>query len=469
MMKRKIYNEMLLWKQNAQGKSALMIDGARRIGKSYIVEEFAKNEYKSYILVDFNNADDNLIEIFDKYLRNLDVFFSYLALYYNVTLYPRDTVIVFDEVQLYPKARAAIKYLVKDGRYDYIETGSLVSINRNVKDIVIPSEEHRINMYPMDFEEFLWAVGDEQLMPFIRMCFEKKQKLGPLHRKAMSHFRHYMIVGGMPQAVAEYVETNDFMKVDMVKRNILSLYKADIEKYAVGNEMKVKAIFDEIPSALSRHEKKFRLASISDKARYREYESSFFWLAESRVVNICYNSTAPDIGLRMNEERTTLKCYMADTGLLISHAFNLKTIMGNELYLKLALGKLEVNEGMLVENVVAQMLKASGHELFFYSNNSKDSAEDRMEIDFLVSKPVITNRHNISPIEVKSSNSYTITSLNKLRTKFAPMLAESYVLHPADVEVKDGVVYLPLFMASLLQKWYLKLSNNRSCNNKFVA
>ena len=449
-MKRKIYNEMLLWKQNAQGKSALMIDGARRIGKSYIVEEFAKNEYKSYILVDFNNADDNLIEIFDKYLRNLDVFFSYLALYYNVTLYPRDTVIVFDEVQLYPKARAAIKYLVKDGRYDYIETGSLVSINRNVKDIVIPSEEHRINMYPMDFEEFLWAVGDEQLMPFIRMCFEKKQKLGPLHRKAMSHFRHYMIVGGMPQAVAEYVETNDFMKVDMVKRNILSLYKADIEKYAGGNEIKVKAIFDEIPSALSRHEKKFRLASISDKARYREYESSFFWLAESRVVNICYNSTAPDIGLRMNEERTTLKCYMADTGLLISHAFNLKTIMGNELYLKLALGKLEVNEGMLVENVVAQMLKASGHELFFYSNNSKDSAEDRMEIDFLVSKPVITNRHNISPIEVKSSNSYTITSLNKLRNKFAPMLAESYVLHPADVEVKDGVVYLPLFMASLL-------------------
>lgn len=441
---------MLLWKQNAQGKSALMIDGARRIGKSYIVEEFAKNEYKSYILVDFNNADDNLIEIFDKYLRNLDVFFSYLALYYNVTLYPRDTVIVFDEVQLYPKARAAIKYLVKDGRYDYIETGSLVSINRNVKDIVIPSEEHRINMYPMDFEEFLWAVGDEQLMPFIRMCFEKKQKLGPLHRKAMSHFRHYMIVGGMPQAVAEYVETNDFMKVDTVKRNILSLYKADIEKYAVGNEMKVKAIFDEIPSALSRHEKKFRLASISDKARYREYESSFFWLAESRVVNICYNSTAPDIGLRMNEERTTLKCYMADTGLLISHAFNLKTIMGNELYLKLALGKLEVNEGMLVENVVAQMLKASGHELFFYSNNSKDSAEDRMEIDFLVSKPVITNRHNISPIEVKSSNNYTITSLKKLRTKFAPMLAESYVLHPADVEVKDGVVYLPLFMASLL-------------------
>lgn len=441
---------MLLWKQNEQGQSALMIDGARRIGKSYIVEEFAKHEYKSYILVDFNNAEDELIEIFDKYLKNLDMFFSYLSLYFNVTLYPRNTVIIFDEVQLYPKARAAIKYLVKDGRYDYIETGSLVSINRNVKDIVIPSEEHRINMYPMDFEEFLWAMGDEKAMPFIRSCYEKKQPLGPLHRKVMDYFRHYMIVGGMPQAVLKYVETNDFMKVDAIKRNILALYKADIEKYAVGNETKVKAIFDEIPSALSKHEKKFRLAAINDKARYREYESSFFWLAESRVVNICYNSTAPDIGLRMNEERTSLKCYMADTGLLISHAFNLKTIMGNELYLKLALGKLEVNEGMITENVVAQMLKAAGHELFFFSKSSATNAQDKMEIDFLISKPVITNRHNISPIEVKSGNNYTLTSLQKLKAKFAPMLAESYVLHPADVEIKDGITYLPLYMAGLL-------------------
>lgn len=441
---------MLLWKQNEQGQSALMIDGARRIGKSYIVEEFAKKEYKSYILVDFNNAEDELIEIFDKYLKNLDQFFSYLSLYFHVTLHPRNTVIVFDEVQLYPKARAAIKYLVKDGRYDYIETGSLVSINSNVKDIVIPSEEHRINMYPMDFEEFLWAMGDEQTMPFIRSCFEKKQALGPLHRKVMDSFRHYMIVGGMPQAVLKYVETNNFMKVDAVKRNILALYKADIEKYAVGNEKKVKAIFEAIPSALSKHEKKFRLSTLKDNARLRDYESSFFWLAESRVVNICYNSTAPDIGLRLNEERTTLKCYMADTGLLISHAFNLKTIMGNELYLKLALGKLEVNEGMLTENIVAQMLKAAGHELYFFSKNSAANARDRMEIDFLISKPVITNRHNISPIEVKSGNSYSITSLQKLKAKYAPMLAESYVLHPADVEVKDGIVYLPLYMAGLL-------------------
>lgn len=441
---------MLRWKHEEQGQSALMIDGARRIGKSYIVEKFAQNEYRSHIIVDFNNADEDLLEIFNRYLKNLDLFFSYLSLYFGVTLYPRDSIIVFDEVQLYPKARAAIKYLVKDGRYDYIETGSLVSINSNVKDIVIPSEEHRVSMYPMDFEEFLWALGDEQMMPFIRLCYEKRQPLGPLHRKAMDYFRLYMVVGGMPQAVLKYVETRDFMKVDTIKRNILSLYKADIEKYAVGNETKVKAIFDEIPAALSKHEKKFRLAAISDKARYREYESAFFWLAESRVVNICYNSTAPDIGLRLNEERTTLKCYMADTGLLVSHTFNLKTIMGSELYLKLALGKLEVNEGMLTENVVAQMLRAAGHELFFYSKNSADKAEDRMEIDFLISKPVISNRHNISPIEVKSSGRYSITSLQKLRAKYAPMLAESYVLHAADVEQKDGIIYLPLYMAGVL-------------------
>ena len=226
IMKRKIYNEMLQWKQDSQGKSALMIDGARRIGKSYIVEEFAKNEYKSYILVDFNNADDNLIEIFDKYLRNLDVFFSYLALYYNVTLYPRDTVIVFDEVQLYPKARAAIKYLVKDGRYDYIETGSLVSINRNVKDIVIPSEEHRINMFPMDFEEFLWSMGDEATIPLIRHCFETKQPLGQaLHRKIMNDFRQYVLVGGMPQAVLAYIDGKNFETADDAKRRIIKLYR----------------------------------------------------------------------------------------------------------------------------------------------------------------------------------------------------------------------------------------------------
>ena len=449
IFRRKIYNQLLDWKQN-RSDSALLVEGARRIGKSFIVETFAKNEYKSHLLIDFNNASSVVKGWFDEYLGDIDTLLLNLQIEYGVKLTPHESCIVFDEVQMCPRARAAIKYLVADGRFHYIETGSLVSIKKNVKDITIPSEEMAIEMNPMDFEEFLWAMGEDLLVERIKECCEKKKPMEGLHRKAMNLFRDYMIVGGMHQAVVEYVETHDFMKVDMVKRNILSLYKADIEKYAVGNEIKVKAIFEEIPSALSKHEKKFRLTAISDKARYREYESSFFWLAESRVVNICYNSTAPDIGLRLNQERTTLKCYMADTGLLISHAFNLKTIMGNELYLKLALGKLELNEGMLVENVVAQMLRASGYELFFFSKNSATSAEDRMEIDFLIPKPVITNRHNISPIEVKSGKSFTTTSLNKLRAKFAPMLAEAYVLHPGDVEEKDGVIYLPLYMAGLL-------------------
>ena len=450
VFRRKIYDDMLNWKNEQKGETALLVEGARRIGKSTIVEEFAKREYASYMLIDFSVASPEVVRRFDD-LSNLEDLFTYLQFRYNVTLQEGKSVVIFDEVQMAPKARQAIKHLVKDGRYHYIETGSLISIRKNVRDIVIPSEETRLQMFPMDYEEFRWALGDETTVGLLRQAFQNKKSLGDdIHRQMMRNFRLYMLVGGMPQAVLEYVETHDFMKVDMVKRNILSLYKADIEKYAVGNEIKVKAIFEEIPSALSKHEKKFRLTAISDKARYREYESSFFWLAESRVVNICYNSTAPDIGLRLNQERTTLKCYMADTGLLISHAFNLKTIMGNELYLKLALGKLELNEGMLVENVVAQMLRASGYELFFFSKNSATSAEDRMEIDFLIPKPVITNRHNISPIEVKSGKSFTTTSLNKLRAKFAPMLAEAYVLHPGDVEEKDGVIYLPLYMAGLL-------------------
>lgn len=448
-MKRKIYKQLKEWKEQNNGHVAVLIDGARRIGKSYIVEAFAKNEYKSYVMVDFNNADAELMEIFDKYLNSLDKFFSYLSLYYGVTLHERESVIIFDEIQLYPKARAAIKYLVKDHRYDYIETGSLISINKNVKDIVIPSEEYHLDMYPMDFEEFLWACGETAMFDFIKDCFARRTPLGPIHRKAMEMFRQYVIVGGMPQAVLAYIETHDFMKVDFVKRNILNLYRSDIAKYAAGYENKVKSIFEEIPAALGRHEKKFRLSSISEKARFREYESSFFWLGESRVANICYNTTAPNIGLRLNEERTTLKCYMADTGLLISLAFTDKAIMGNELYLKLALGKLEVNEGMLIENVVAQMLRASGHSLFFYSTYSPN-ASDRMEIDFLISKPVITSRHNICAIEVKSGTGYSLSSLRKLQAKYGKMLGELYVAHTTDLKQEDGIIYLPLYMIPLL-------------------
>lgn len=450
-MKRKIYDKLLEWKQKGSRKTALLIDGARRVGKSYIAEEFAKTQYKSYILIDFNRADNDIRDLFKKYLGDLDTLFLYLGTYYNVKLYERESLIIFDEVQLFPQARAAIKYLVQDGRYDYLETGSLVCIKKNTKNIVIPSEERHLKMYPMDFEEFLWAVGNDTLWQIISNNFISGREMGQaLHRKAMDYFRQYLIVGGMPQAVREYVDTKDFDAVDAVKRDILTLYRNDIIKYAEGYEAKVESIFDEIPAQLSKHEKKFKLASIKKEARFREYEDALFWLDDAMIVNNCYNTTEPNVGLKLNMERTTLKCYMADTGLLISHAFDENGIVAEEIYKKLLFDKLEVNKGMIIENVVAQMLAASGHKLYFYSNPTQEDAQARMEIDFLISKSKVTNRHNISPIEVKSGKNYTLSSINKFRKKFAEQLSVPYVVHTGDYKQEDGIIYLPLYMTPLL-------------------
>lgn len=451
MMKRKIYTTLLDWKERRAGKTALLIDGARRVGKSYIVEAFAKKEYRSYILIDFFTASQDVKDLFENYLHDLDTFFLFLSNYYQVKLYPRETLIIFDEVQEFPRARGAIKYLVADGRYDYIETGSLMSIKKNVQDALIPSEEHHVNLYPMDFEEFLWALGDDMLMPFIKERFEKKQPLGPaLHRKAMDLFRQYLIVGGMPQAVKEFVESRDFDEVDRVKRDILTLYRADMMKHAQGYEIKVARVFDEIPAQLQKHERKFKLADLEKNARMRDYEDALFWLDDAMIVNTCYNSTAPNIGLKLNMDRLTLKCYMADTGLLISHAFDENGIVSEEIYKKILFDKLEVNMGMIVENVVAQMLVASGHKLYFYSNPSREDKNARMEIDFLIAKDKISNRHNISPIEVKSSTRYTLTSLRKFVTKYKEQTHIPYVIHPNDFKEEDGIVYLPLYMAPML-------------------
>lgn len=450
-MKRKIYTTLLDWKERRAGKTALLIDGARRVGKSYIVEAFAKKEYRSYILIDFFTASQDVKDLFENYLHDLDTFFLFLSNYYQVKLYPRETLIIFDEVQEFPRARGAIKYLVADGRYDYIETGSLMSIKKNVQDALIPSEEHHVNLYPMDFEEFLWALGDDMLMPFIKERFEKKQPLGPaLHRKAMDLFRQYLIVGGMPQAVKEFVESRDFDEVDRVKRDILTLYRADMMKHAQGYEIKVARVFDEIPAQLQKHERKFKLADLEKNARMRDYEDALFWLDDAMIVNTCYNSTASNIGLKLNMDRLTLKCYMADTGLLISHAFDENGIISEEIYKKILFDKLEVNMGMIVENVVAQMLVASGHKLYFYSNPSREDKNARMEIDFLIAKDKISNRHNISPIEVKSSTRYTLTSLRKFVTKYKEQTHIPYVIHPNDFKEEDGIVYLPLYMTPML-------------------
>lgn len=450
-MKRKMYDYLVEWKKRTNGASALLVQGARRVGKSYIVEEFAKAEYKSYILIDFNMADEAVKDIFLHDLDNMDILFQKLSTLYNKKLYPRESLIIFDEVQLFPRARSAIKYLVEDGRYDYIETGSLISIRKNVEGILIPSEEDTVNMYPMDFEEFLWALDNDTMYPLIVECFNNRKPLGQaLHRKAMDLFRLYLIVGGMPQAVKTYADTKDFDSVDTVKRRILKLYREDIRKHAIGYEMKVEAIFDEIPSQLQNRNQHFKLSSIEKGARFDNYRDAMFWLSDAMIVNNCYNSTEPNIGLNLNRDRTLLKCYMGDTGLLISHCFDEKGIISEEIYKKLLLGKLEVDLGMIMENIVAQMFTASGHKLFFYANSSRDDAEARMEIDFLIAKSKISNRHNISPIEVKSGKNYTLSSLKKFIRRFNQQLHTPYVLHTSDLKVEDDIVYLPLYMTSLL-------------------
>ena len=449
-MKRKIYDKLLQWKNEKDGTTALMIEGARRIGKSYIAEKFAENEYESYILIDFSKAPARVRGWFDEYLEDIDTLLQNIQLHYKKKLTPRKSLIIFDEVQKCPRAREAIKALVEDHRFDYIETGSLISIKKNVDDILIPSEEDGIEMYPMDFEEFMWAMGDEVMYPYIRRCFETNQPMGDFHREAMRYFRQYLIVGGMPQAVKEYVNSRDFTKVDAVKRQILRLYRNDIKKYAGSAKTKVSSIFEAIPGQLQKNEKKFKLADLNDEARMRDYDSAFFWLNDARLANICYNTTAPNIGLQLNEERTTLKCYFCDTGLLISMAFNARGIVQNEIYQKLMFDKLEINEGMLVENIVAQMLRTTGHSLFFYSNYDKEDASNRMEIDFLIQKETVTSRHNISPIEVKSGTNYTLNSLTKCINKFGQYLSTPYVLHSKDLEIENGITYLPLYMTPLL-------------------
>lgn len=450
-MKRKIYEELLKWKKEKQGKTAILIDGARRVGKSYIAELFAQENYKSYILVDFSRVPQIIKDLFDNYLDDLNYLFTYLSGYYGKKLYERESIIIFDEVQFCPKARGAIKHLVADGRYDYIETGSLISIKKNVKDILIPSEEHQIKMYPMDFEEFMWALGNDTLMDFIKKCYNSKTPLNQaLHRKAMDYFKEYLIVGGMPQAVKLYSETRDFERVDETKREILRLYREDIRKFADEVSLKVEQIFDEIPAQLQKHEKKFNLAALDVNARYREYYGAFYWLADAGLANIAYNTTEPNIGLRLTMEGSSFKCYMFDTGLLISMAFDEKGLVDEEIYKKILFDKLSFNEGMILENVVAQMLVSAKRNLYFFSRSDRENSSEKMEIDFLIAKNKITSKHNITPIEVKSGKNYTYSSLNKFQRKFKDFLNEPIIIHQEDLKEENGILYLPIYMTELL-------------------
>ena len=343
-------------------------------------------------------------------------------------------------------ARQLIKYLVADGRFDYLETGSLIRLKKNTENIIIPSEEEHIEMFPMDFEEFLWAMGDEATVPLIRRCFEEKIPLGQtLHRKIMNDFRQYLLVGGMPQAILAYRNGKDFEAADEAKRRILRLYRDDVSKFASGYEEKVYAVFDGIPGQLSKKEKKYTLSSVDKNARFRTYEDSFIWLNEAMVVNTCFNATDPNVGLALSEDDRTQKCYMADTGLLVTHTFMDTPFTDNELYRAILFDKLDINEGMIMENAVAQMLRYNGHKLYFYSRNDNLVRENHMEIDFL-----ITQKKKVCPIEVKSANYRKHSSLDKFRKKFSSKIGTPYILYPKDVMEKDGVWHLPLYMAMFL-------------------
>jgi len=446
ILKRKIYDDLLKWKKSSNGKTAIMIDGARRVGKSFLCEQFARNEYKSHIIVDFGNVPKGIADLFTNDSFDLDLFFAKLSAFYSTTLYERESVIVFDEVQQFPKARQLIKYLVADGRYDYIETGSLISLKKNVKDIIIPSEEEHIEMFPLDFEEFLWGLGDNTTIPFIKQSFDSMAPLGQtLHRKIMNDFRQYILVGGMPQAVLEYVLTKDFKTVDKIKRRILQLYRNDISKFAQGYEDKVFKVFDGIPSQLSKKVKKYKLSSISSEARFRNYEDAFIWLGESMIVNNCINITDPNIGLALSANYSAQKCYMADTGLLITLTFMNNTYTENEFYNAILFDKLGINEGMIMENIVAQILRRNGHKLYFYSRSDTNNRENHMEIDFL-----IPEKKKIAPIEVKSANYSSHSSLNKFRAKYSSKLASSYIIYTKDVMIKNDIIHLPVYMTMFL-------------------
>jgi len=449
MIKRRAYHQLLDWKKQSKGRTSLMIEGARRVGKSTLAEEFAKNEYRSYLLIDFSKEDQAIRDLFLNKRNDIEAFFSYLDAISDITFFERETLLIFDEIQMLPEARGFLKHLVADGRYDYIATGSLISIKRNVQNIVIPSEVQTLELNSLDFEEFLHALGYAQLADLLSQTITTLEPLPQgLHQKAMEHFREYMIVGGMPQAVSKYIETKDFGQVDSTKRMILDLYRNDIIRYGGEEEGRITAIFDQIPAQLAKKEKKFTISSLGEQARIRRYEEAFFWLRDSKIVNISHNATDPNVGLSLSLDHTSFKCFMADTGLLVTQAFADKESTSHEVYRAILFDRLGINEGMLMENIVAQQLHASGHRLFFYSRARKEDTA-ATEIDFLIQR-MKGLKPRISPIEVKSSKRYKTASLDRFSTSFSKRLGKQYVLHTGNLEIEGERILTPLYLAGWL-------------------
>ena len=449
VFKRKVYDKLLEWKELSAGTSAVLLEGARRIGKSTIVEEFAKREYDDYMILDFAKENKDIKNNFIENIDDMDTFFRNLFLLKGRSLKGKRCVLIFDEVQLFPLARQAIKYLVADGRYEYIETGSLISIRKNVKDILIPSEEYRIKMYPMDFEEYLWAIGDDVAYTAIKNAFEKRKALGDaVHRKIMKVFRTYMAVGGMPQAVDAYVNGKTFAQIDFVKRNILQLYEEDLVKYDTDNREKASAIYKTIPEQLENKNSHFKFSLVDKNARYQNYVDAVSFIAESMIGNECINVTKPEVALELFSDRSNFKLYMGDTGLLVTRIMKNRDETDENLYKALIIDDLGINQGMILENVVAQMLKASGHELYFHEYLYKpegNEKEKKYEIDFITVK-----KKKICPIEVKSSNYKSHKSFDYLLTKYQLKMEDRYIIYTKDLKYEEGITYIPVYMTPFI-------------------
>ena len=442
IFKRKIYERLLKWKETSNGNSALLVQGARRIGKSTIVEEFAQREYASYILIDFTKCPQEVFNLFDD-VSDLNYIFLRLQLIYHVQLVNRNSLIIFDEVQFQPKARQAIKSLVADHRYDYIETGSLISIRKNTQNILIPSEEERINMYPMDYEEFRWALGDTATIPLLRSVWEHPQPLKEAHRKLMRDFRLYMLVGGMPQAVNAYLETNNFEAVDRAKRLILNIYDEDFGK--IDPSGKAARIFAAIPAQLNSNASRYQISSVIAGAKAEEYVELISEMEKSMTVNISHHCDDPNVGMAAFEDLKQYKMFVGDTGLFVTLAFKDKDFTENILYNKLLNDKLSSNLGYLYENIVAQMLVCSGNKLFFHTWPT-ESGKHNYEIDFLLSRDT-----KVVPVEVKSSTYKTHVSLDEFCKKYSSRIAnDSYLIYTKDYDKKDTVKYLPAYLAYFL-------------------
>ena len=442
VFKRKIYSKMQEWKKDSNGKTALLIEGARRIGKSTVVEEFAKNEYDSYILIDFSRASKETKELFED-VSDLNFLFLQLQLQFKVDLQERESVIIFDEVQLCPAARQAIKALVADRRYDYIETGSLISINKNVKDILIPSEERKISMYPMDYEEFLWAIGDTLTFSLLNKCFDMKQGLGEaINRKQLRQFRLYMLVGGMPQAVSTYIETNNFRKVDEIKRDILNLYESDFAK--IDPTGRLAMLFDAIPAQLNKNAARYQTSSVLNGERQDKILELIAELKDSKTVLVAYNTNDPDAGMANTKDLSRFKLFLNDTGLFVTLMFKDKDFTENEIYQKLLNDKLSVNLGYLYENIVAQCLAANGNELFYHTIMNQNSKHN-YEIDFILAR-----KNKIVPIEIKSSGYKTHKSLDVFTEKYSGRILRRYLVYTKDLSKDEDIFCIPVYMVPFL-------------------